>query len=87
MERNRDSLSALQWPSLRVWKNFTLDGHPHSYVFARGTVTALRVGNRSSQTPSENYPRPENRAAERVGLIATGTHKFPYFRYKITLLG
>ncbi|GFU92303.1 DDE_3 domain-containing protein [Trichonephila clavipes] len=28
---------------------------------------------------SENHSRSENRVAEQLGSIATGTHKFPYF--------
>ncbi|GBM04458.1 hypothetical protein AVEN_130844-1 [Araneus ventricosus] len=34
----------------------------------------------NSQTPSENHPEPENSVAERVGPIATETHKLPYFQ-------
>ncbi|GFY02106.1 hypothetical protein TNCV_5099671 [Trichonephila clavipes] len=37
------------------------------------------------QPPSENHPRPENIGVERVKLISTGTYKFSYFRYKITV--
>ncbi|GFV73838.1 hypothetical protein TNCV_4417281 [Trichonephila clavipes] len=43
------------------------------------------LSNFNSQIPFENHPMPENRVAERVGLIVTGTHKFPYFGHKISM--
>ncbi|GBN16377.1 hypothetical protein AVEN_182637-1, partial [Araneus ventricosus] len=39
------------------------------------------------QPPSENHPRNENSVAERVGPIATGNDKLPYFTYEVTLRG
>ncbi|GBL53082.1 hypothetical protein AVEN_267692-1 [Araneus ventricosus] len=38
-------------------------------------------------TPSENHPGNENSVAERVGPIATGNDKQPYFTYEVTLQG
>ncbi|GBN51080.1 hypothetical protein AVEN_193828-1 [Araneus ventricosus] len=38
-------------------------------------------------TPSENHPGNENSVAERVGPIATGNNKLPYFKYEVTLQG
>ncbi|GBO21647.1 hypothetical protein AVEN_201799-1 [Araneus ventricosus] len=37
--------------------------------------------------PSENHPGNENSVAERVGPIATGNDKLPYFKYEVTLQG
>ncbi|GBO09672.1 hypothetical protein AVEN_31530-1 [Araneus ventricosus] len=44
-------------------------------------------GNCNSQPPSENHPGNENSVAERVGAIATGNDKLPYFKYEVTLQG
>ncbi|GBM71614.1 hypothetical protein AVEN_259473-1 [Araneus ventricosus] len=44
-------------------------------------------GNCNSQPPSENHPGNENSVAERLGPIATGNDKLPYFKYEVTLQG
>ena len=41
---------------------------------------------RATPPPSGNHPMPQNSVAGKVGHIATGTDKLPYFKYKITLL-
>ncbi|GBM69720.1 hypothetical protein AVEN_16636-1, partial [Araneus ventricosus] len=38
-------------------------------------------------TPSKNHQGNENSVAERVGPIATGNDKLPYFKYEVTLQG
>ncbi|GFX71913.1 DDE_3 domain-containing protein [Trichonephila clavipes] len=39
----------------------------------------------ATRTLSENQPTPENN--EKIGLIASGPHKFPYFSNKIAVQG
>ncbi|GFX74348.1 transposable element Tcb2 transposase [Trichonephila clavipes] len=59
----------------RMWIG-QFDLHISSYGAYLGRS---REGNWNSQFPSKNHPCPENKISERVVLIATRTHKFPYF--------
>ncbi|GBN85247.1 hypothetical protein AVEN_166061-1 [Araneus ventricosus] len=61
---------------LMVWTGIMLDGR-----------TPLHICNCNSQPPSENHPGNENSVAERVGPIATGNDKLPYFKHEVTLQG
>ncbi|GBN69292.1 hypothetical protein AVEN_35980-1 [Araneus ventricosus] len=45
------------------------------------------LGRAQLQPPSENHSGNVNSVAERVGPIATGNDKLPYFKYEVTLQG